>query len=107
MTLSLKKRKSDVQRPDLPVLCPDPEQGLSAAQAEERRQLGYVNTPVSSPGKSVAQIILSNVFTYFNLIFFILAGFVIAVKSWNNLMFMGVVIGLLDLGSSALVQLIA
>ena len=92
MTLSLKKRKSELQRPELPVLCADPAQGLTAEQAEERTRLGYANTPVSSPGKSVGQIIFSNVFTYFNLIFFLLAACVIAVRSWNNLMFMGVVL---------------
>ncbi len=92
MTLSLKKRKSEEQRPSLPVLCADPEQGLTTEQAEERQRLGYANTPVSSPGKSVAQIIISNVFTYFNLIFFFLAACVIAVRSWNNVMFMGVVL---------------
>ncbi|MBE6997304.1 MAG: cation-translocating P-type ATPase, partial [Ruminococcaceae bacterium] len=92
MTVSLKKRKSEQTRQEIPVLQADPARGLTAAQAEERRQLGYANTPVQSPGKSVGQIILSNVFTYFNLIFFLLAACVIAVKSWNNLMFMGVVL---------------
>ena len=62
MTLSLKKRKDETERPELPVLLADPARGLTAAQAEERRQLGYANTPVSPPGKSVAQIIFSNVF---------------------------------------------
>ena len=88
-----KKRKHD--GPDLPpleVVRADPSQGLTAAQVEQRTRLGYVNTPVDPPGKTVKQIIFSNVFTYFNLIFFLLAGFVIAVRSWNNLMFMGVVL---------------
>ena len=92
MTFSLKKKNSEQQRPDLPVICADPAAGLTAAQAEERRQAGYANTPVRSPGKSVGQIIFSNIFTYFNLIFFFLAACVIAVRSWNNLMFMGVVL---------------
>ena len=48
MTLSLKKRKSE-ERPEIPVLRADPELGLTAEQAEERRQLGYANAPVSSP----------------------------------------------------------
>lgn len=91
VTLSLKKRKSE-ERPEIPVLRADPTVGLTAEQAEERRQHGYANAPVSSPGKSVGQIIFSNVFTYFNLIFFFLAACVIAVRSWNNLMFMGVVL---------------
>ena len=91
MAFSLKKRKSE-QRAELPVLRADPAVGLTAEQAEERRQAGYANTPVQAPGKSVAQIIFSNVFTYFNLIFFFLAACVIAVRSWNNAMFMGVVL---------------
>ena len=91
MTFSLKKKKSE-QRPELPPICADPTQGLTAEQAEERQRLGYANTPVSSPGKSVGQIIFTNVFTYFNLIFFFLAACVIAVRSWNNVMFMGVVL---------------
>ena len=91
MTFSLKKRKSE-QRPELPVLRADPALGLTSAEAEERTRFGYANAPVSSPGKSVGQIIFSNVFTYFNLIFFFLAACVIAVRSWNNLMFMGVVL---------------
>ena len=98
MTFSLKKRKSDAQRPDLPVIRADASEGLTAEQVEERRGLGYVNTPVSSPGKTVAQIIFSNVFTYFNLIFFFLAACVIAVRSWNNLMFMGVVLANMVIG---------
>ncbi len=91
MNFSLKKRKSD-ERPELPPLRTDPAQGLTPEQAEERQRLGYANLPVDPPGKSVGQIILSNVFTYFNLIFFFLAACVIAVRSWNNLMFMGVVL---------------
>ena len=76
MNLSLKKRKSE-QKVELPVLRADPAVGLTAEQAEERRQAGYANTPVKTPGKSVAQIIFSNVFTYFNLIFFFLAAWLL------------------------------
>lgn len=89
--LSQKKEPKDL-RPKLETVCAAPECGLTGAQAEERMRLGYGNMPVTPPGKTVKQIILSNVFTYFNIIFFILAGFIIVVRSWNNLMFMGVVI---------------
>ena len=93
MALSfLKKKEEPDLRPKLDVVCASPAEGLTSAQAEERLRLGYANTPVAPPGKTVKQIILSNIFTYFNIIFFILAGFIIAVRSWNNLMFMGVVI---------------
>ena len=80
------------QRPPLDVLETPPDRGLSEDQVRERRRLGYVNTPVDGPGKTVGQIVLSNVCTWFNLIFVILAVLVAAVGSWNNLMFMGVVV---------------
>jgi len=87
-----KKQKEEHQLPPLAVVYAQPDVGLTSAQVAERTELGYVNTPVEPPGKTVKQIILSNVFTYFNLVFFVLAGFIVAVRSWNNLMFMGVVI---------------
>ncbi len=89
----LKKRKArEDSRPPLPVVYAAEQEGLTSAQVEERTRLGYVNKPVDSPEKTVQQIVFSNIFTYFNLVFFILAGFLVAVRSWNNLMFLGVVI---------------
>lgn len=50
---------------------------------------GWGNAPVESPGASVREIIAKNVFTYFNFLFFLLAGCVIAVRQWLNLTFLG------------------
>ena len=55
--------------------------GLTEAEAENRIANGDVNISSSSPSKSVKQIILTNVFTYFNLIFAIIAVALIAVGS--------------------------
>ena len=90
--LRKKEERQAQTRPPLDVIEAPPERGLTAAEVERRRELGYANTPVDPPGKTVKQIIFSNVFTFFNLIFFLLAACIIAVRSWNNLMFMGVVI---------------
>ena len=79
-------------RPTLPRLNTRHDQGLSAQQARERLEAGYGNAPVESPTKTVGQIVKSNVLTYFNLVFFILAAFVIAVGAWRDLMFMPVVL---------------
>ncbi|MGN1002485.1 MAG: cation-translocating P-type ATPase [Oscillospiraceae bacterium] len=87
-----KKKKEQVKKPELAVYCADERLGLTSSQVAERERLGYINAPVDPPGKTVKQIILSNVFTYFNIVFFILAGLIIAVRSWNDLMFMGVVL---------------
>lgn len=84
-------------RRDLPVLVTDPEKGLTAEQVRERKDAGWDNAPVEGAGKSTKEIILSNVFTYFNILFFLLALCIIAVGIFQprlllNLTFMGVVI---------------
>lgn len=90
-----KKKKNDTEqlrRVELEQLCPAPDVGLTAAQVRERLDNGYGNEPVEPPTKSIGEIIRTNVLTYFNMVFFILAGCVIAVGSWYNLTFMPVVI---------------
>ena len=57
--------------------------GLTSAQVRKRVQAGQVNTPPESPTKTVKKIVLENLFSYFNIIFFIIAGFLIAVGSWT------------------------
>ncbi len=76
----------------------DCERGLSAAQVRERIAAGQVNTPVASPTKTVGQIISGNVFTYFNMLFFIIAVALILVGSFNNLSFMVIILVNLMIG---------
>ena len=88
----LKRKPKDPDRPqrrEIPVLEADAASGLSAAQAQERLDGGWDNAPVESPGASVREIIAKNDFTYFNFLFFLLAGCVIAVRQWLNLTFLG------------------
>ena len=59
-------------------LCQDPEVGLSSSQVSQRISSGWVNSSVEPPTKTTGQIITSNLFTYFNLVFFLLAACVIA-----------------------------
>lgn len=66
--------------------------GLSQQEVEERIQKGLVNKVTVSTEKTTWQIIQSNVFTYFNFIFFVLALLLIIVQSWNNLLFLPIVI---------------
>lgn len=88
-----KKDKSrSAVRTEVPVFKAKASYGLTAAQVSERTEAGWANTPVEPPGKTVDQIVADNVFTYFNMIFAVLAVCVIAVGSWQNLMFMFVVI---------------
>lgn len=76
----------------LPRLETRADTGLTAREAAERYENGYSNISPESPEKTVGQIFRENIFTYFNLIFFILAILIILVESYNNLTFMGVII---------------
>ena len=71
---------------------PEPRRGLSDRQVEERMYAGLDNHEIEPPTKTVGQIIRSNVLTYFNLVFAVLAVGVIIAGSWKNLTFMIVVI---------------
>ncbi len=66
--------------------------GLSSLQVENRRQAGLDNREVKAPSKSVGQIIASNLFTYFNLIFLIIAVLLILVKSYRDLTFLPIIV---------------
>lgn len=86
-----------LRRP-VPVLETNPETGLSSAQAQDRMDAGWGNLPIDPPGKTVGQIIKSNVFTYFNMLFFVLAAFVLVFGTWQNAMFLGVVFANIAIG---------
>lgn len=67
--------------------------GLTLEQAALRSENGWNNAPVEPPSKSVQEIITSNVFTYFNLIFAVIAGLLIFVGAFRDLTFLPVIIG--------------
>ena len=71
---------------------PDVSLGLTSEEVFARKAAGLSNVQVKSEEKTVLQIILSNVFTYFNLLFFFLAACLIFTGSGaQNLLFLGVV----------------
>ena len=67
--------------------------GLTQSEVEKRVALGQVNRSNISTDKTTGEIILSNIFTYFNLIFLIISILLIAVGSFRNLTFLPVIIG--------------
>ncbi|MDD6211800.1 MAG: cation-translocating P-type ATPase [Clostridiales bacterium] len=71
--------------------CPDPEEGLRESDVQERLDAGWNNAPVDSATQTVGEIIRSNTFTYFNLIFAILAVLLAVVGSFRDMTFLGVI----------------
>lgn len=97
--MSIKNRSETIKlNKVLPRVEANYQQGLTSQQAAERRQNGYHNVYMTPPTKTVAQIIRANVFTYFNLIFFILAGCIFLVGSYNNLTFLPVILANIAIG---------
>ncbi len=77
---------------------PDYNQGLSAEQVRQRMNAGWANISVDPPAKTVKEIIQENVFTYFNLIFAILAVLLCIVGSFRSLTFLPVIIANIAIG---------
>ncbi|MBQ7800901.1 MAG: HAD-IC family P-type ATPase [Oscillospiraceae bacterium] len=89
----MKERNKQPQRMEVEKLSPSPETGLTARQAADRAARGWANVAHEGPGLSEKEIILKNLFTFFNLIFVILAVLLIlSGSSIKNCTFMGVVL---------------
>ena len=68
------------------------DQGLTAAQAAQRLEEGLSNVVSDTDGITAGKIVRSNLLTYFNLIFFLLAAVLLWEGSYNNLTFLIVVV---------------
>lgn len=72
--------------------CPDCKTGLNNEQIQERQRNNLINHDMTEKTKSIKQIIYNNFFTLFNLMNLILAIAVFCVKSYKNMLFLGLVI---------------
>lgn len=87
-----RKNKEHRERVQTNRYMADVNNGLNRQQVEEYTRNGWANEPVDPPSKSVQEIIQSNVFTYFNLVFAVLAVLLIVAGSFRNLTFLPVII---------------
>ena len=71
---------------------PDYRTGLTSQQVQEHRLHGWMNRAVEPPSKTTQDIVKENVFTYFNLIFAVLAVLLCIVGSFRDLTFLPVII---------------
>jgi ATPase, P-type (transporting), HAD superfamily, subfamily IC len=73
--------------------------GLSEEEVEARRRQGLVNGTEEIKTKTVGQIIHGNLITPFNILNAILAGLILMVGSYKNLLFMGVIFSNILIGT--------
>ena len=71
---------------------PSLSKGLSDEAVKNRIENGAVNIPVKTDDLTLKDIVKENVFTYFNLIFLIIAILLIVVGSFRDLTFLPVII---------------
>lgn len=83
---------ADAARRDMTRYSTEAAAGLTQEQAEEYRKNGWDNRAVDPPSKSKGEIIRSNVITYFNFIFLVIAGLLIFVGSYRDLTFLPIII---------------
>ena len=72
----------EIERSPITRYQPDYRDGLTGAQAAEHMDAGWSNIPVDPPAQTTKEIIHENVFTYFNLIFTVLAVLLCLVGSF-------------------------
>ena len=65
---------------------------LSSEEAHRRAAQGKANVSPNKASKSVGQIWLSNLFTFYNMLNIVLAALVVTTGSYRNMLFLGIVI---------------
>lgn len=79
-------------------LQPDPAQGLSRHEVDERVRLGLSNADAGIKTKSIGEIVGEHFFTFFNILNAAIAIFVLSTGSFKNALFLGVVVSNLVIG---------
>lgn len=69
----------------------DVEMGLTTEQVEERILCGHTNRKNNSNTKSIKKIIFTNVFTFFNILMIVIAGWLSSIGAIKDLFFMVIV----------------
>ncbi|HBP25533.1 MAG TPA: hypothetical protein DD618_01075 [Acholeplasmatales bacterium] len=73
-------------------------EGLTNEIVEKRKADGLINVAKKTQGKSILGIILSNIFTYFNIVYLIITIVFAVLQSWDNMWFLMTIIPNLIIG---------
>ena len=88
-----KRTERNVERFDPAIDC-----GLTSAQVESRRAENLLNNLKQKSGKSYLSIFLGNIFTYFNILCFIVAAALFAVGAFEDVFFLLIISANLVIG---------
>ena len=85
-------QEEKVVRGEIQRVVPDYRVGLNPEQIRIREENGWTNDEVAPPGLTTKEIVHNNIFTYFNLIFIILAACLAVVGAFGDMLFLGIAI---------------
>ena len=92
------KKKSKKEEVEVERFQPSVKVGLTSEQVEMRIESGCNNEVKSKNTKTYASIILGNIFTFFNLLSFVVAGALLVVGSWKDCFFLIIVVANMLIG---------
>ena len=100
---SKKKKPEPIVQKRVKRVKTDYQTGLTSDQVQERVSKGQVNITPNTNNKSVGKIICENVFTFFNILCFVVAIALIVInivykQKWNNLLFMVIILVNITIG---------
>lgn len=92
-----KKKQEPIVQKRVKRVKTDYQTGLTTDQVQERISKGQVNITPNTNNKTVGKIICENVFTFFNILCFLVAIALIVInivykQKWNNLLFMAIIL---------------
>ena len=91
----MKKIKDEIK---IERVVPDVKNGLSSVQVENLIKAGKTNKIIKKTSKPYWKIILSNIFTFFNILCFLVCGVLISINSWTNILFIFIFLANLFIG---------
>jgi len=95
----IEKEKDEVEEVKYPRYYKTPIlEGLSDVIVEERKAANLVNASTEDKGKTILGIILSNFFTFFNMLYLSITIIFVVLGSFENLLFLGTIIPNLLIG---------
>ena len=96
------KKNTSRKTEDIKRFNPTAESGLDSASVAYMQSVGKVNIAKSPTNKSYTKIVLGNIFTFFNILMFAIAGLLLLLvgpKVVTNLMFLGIIVCNLLIGT--------
>lgn len=91
-------RKSEIRVDEVVRYTPLHTEGLSAEQVEARKKEKLTNEKPNKGVKSTFAILWNNLFSFFNILLYVIAGALIYIQEWQSLLFLGILFANIMIG---------